>query len=581
MLSLIFLTSGLFLGWSLGSNDAANIFGTAVGSRMISFKKAAWIASIFVVIGAVFQGRGATETLSSLGSVDALAGAFTVSLCAAITVFLMTRSGLPVSTSQAVVGAIVGWSAFAGRTTDYGVLTKIVSTWVTGPLLGMVFAALLYLLLRRSLLRMQIHVIKLDYIIRIGLILAGAFGAYSLGANNIANVMGVFVASAPDVMLDFGLFTLDGVQILFLIGSIAISVGIFTYSHKVIETVGRGILALTSEAALVVVLAQALVLFLFSSSSFSGFLQGLGLPSLPLVPVSSTQVVIGAVLGIGLVKGVNEIKGKILGSIAIGWVATPLVAGIFTYLGLFFVQNVFGLVVVKETATIETAVVQTEAVNRGIQNFNLILPGLLVLAALAIALLLFLFFRQRELRLKTENELLVHQNQSYNSQKALSELEINTIQMENTMLSNKLELKRQELNNLLMNISEQRAFLENISNQINELIGQEDIPMRDARLKELSVLLKQKMSFTKELDEYYGQIEKIHKDFQIKLSNRFPDLTENEKRLATLVRLNFSTKEIATFLNISAKSVEIARYRLRKKLELKPGENLPQFLINL
>lgn len=310
MLFLVFLSSGLFLGWSLGSNDAANIFGTAVGSRMVSFKRAAWIASIFVVLGAVFQGRGASETLSSLGSVDALAGAFTVSLCAAITVFLMTRSGLPVSTSQAVVGAIVGWTAFTGNQADYGVLTKIVSTWVTGPLLGMLFAALLYLLLRRSLTRMQIHVIKLDSIIRIGLVVAGAFGAYSLGANNIANVMGVFVASAPNIELNFGLFVLDGVQILFLIGGIAISVGIFTYSQRVMETVGRGILALTPEAALVVVLAQALVLFLFSSSSLSDSLNMLGLPSLPLVPVSSTQVVVGAVLGIGLVKGVNEIKGK-------------------------------------------------------------------------------------------------------------------------------------------------------------------------------------------------------------------------------------------------------------------------------
>lgn len=581
MLFLIFLSSGLFLGWSLGSNDAANIFGTAVGSRMVSFKRAAWIASVFVVIGAVFQGRGATETLSNLGSVDALAGAFTVALCAAITVFLMTRSGLPVSTSQAVVGAIVGWSAFTGNQTDYVVLTKIVTTWITGPVLGMVFAALLFLLLRRSLRRMQIHVIKLDSIIRIGLITAGAFGAYSLGANNIANVMGVFVASAPNIELNFGLFVLDGVQILFLIGGIAISVGIFTYSHKVMQTVGRGILALTPEAALVVVLAQALVLFLFSSANFSSFLIWLGLPPLPLVPVSSTQVVVGAVLGIGLVKGVNEIKGKTLGGIAVGWIATPLVAGIFTYLGLFFVQNVFGLVVTAKTKAVQIEEVPIEPIVDSIYNINLIMPGLLILAFMIIILLVFLFFRQQKLRLKTENDLLVHQNEFFNSQKALNELEINAIQMENTMLSNKLELKRQELNTLLMNISEQRAFLENITNQIGELIGSPDIKMRDARLMELSVLLKQKMSFSKEIDEFYGQIEQVHKDFQIKLSVRFPDLTENEKRLATLLRLNFSTKEIATFMNISPKSVEIARYRLRKKLDLKAGENLTQFLINL
>lgn len=50
---LFFLTSGLFLGWSLGANDAANVFGTAVGSRMIRFTTAAVICSVFVVLGAV------------------------------------------------------------------------------------------------------------------------------------------------------------------------------------------------------------------------------------------------------------------------------------------------------------------------------------------------------------------------------------------------------------------------------------------------------------------------------------------------------------------------------------------------
>jgi len=93
----LYLTSGLFLGWSLGANDAANIFGTAVGSKMIRFRTAALVASIFVIIGATLQGGGTTQTLSQLGSVNALPGAFTVALAAAIVVFLMTKALLPVS----------------------------------------------------------------------------------------------------------------------------------------------------------------------------------------------------------------------------------------------------------------------------------------------------------------------------------------------------------------------------------------------------------------------------------------------------------------------------------------------------
>lgn len=581
MLFLVFLSSGLFLGWSLGANDAANIFGTAVGSKMVSFRRAAWIASIFVVLGAVFQGRGAADTLTDLGSVDALGGAFTVALCAALTVFIMTRASLPVSTSQAVVGAIIGWTAFTGRETDLSVLSKIITTWVSGPVLGMIFGGLLFILTRYILRKSKIHVIKLDSLLRIGLIVAGAFGAYSLGANNIANVMGVFVPSAPNIALNFGLFSLDGVQILFLIGGIAISVGIFTYSERVMITVGKGILALTPEAAFVVVLAQALVLFLFSSATLSNFLISIGLPSFPLVPVSSTQVVVGAVMGIGIIKGGREIKFKMLRGIALGWVLTPISAGILTYFTLFFVQNVFGLKVASSIAEVVEKVESTETVTNAIHHIDLITPTLSILGVVLIFFLVFLYFRQQKLRLKAENQLLQQQNQAYVSTKALNELEINTIQMQNTLLTNKLELKRQELNTILMNISEQRTFLENITNEINQLVGTPDIAKRDQKLKDLILLLKQRMSFTKEIDDFYQQIEKTHKNFQLNLVEKFPNLTDNEKRLATLIRLNFASKEISTLMNISPKSVEIARYRLRKKLQLMERENLTDFLKSL
>ena len=53
---LFFLSSGLFLGWSLGANDASNIFGTAVGTKMLRFGFAATIASVFIVLGSVISG---------------------------------------------------------------------------------------------------------------------------------------------------------------------------------------------------------------------------------------------------------------------------------------------------------------------------------------------------------------------------------------------------------------------------------------------------------------------------------------------------------------------------------------------
>lgn len=350
-MSLIFLSSGLFLGWSLGANDAANVFGTAVGTKMVRFKTAALITSLFLILGAVVSGAGTTETLSTLGAVNAMAGSFMVAASAAFTVFWMSKLKVPVSTSQAIVGGIIGWNFYAGSATDYQTLTEIVSTWILCPILAGVFAVILFMAFRMYFNKAKIHLIRIDLYTRLGLLLVGAFGAYSLGANNIANVMGVFVSVSPFKDLDIlGLFTLSGTQQLFFLGGLAIAVGVYTYSRKVMETVGASLFRLSPESALVVVLSHALVLFLFASQGLEQWLTSHGLPAIPLVPVSSTQAVIGAIIGIGILKGAKTINYGLLGEIAMGWVITPIVAGIITFISLFFLQNVFNLEVSREMA---------------------------------------------------------------------------------------------------------------------------------------------------------------------------------------------------------------------------------------
>ncbi len=350
-----YLISGLFLGWSLGANDAANVFGTAVGTRMIKFKTAAILASIFVILGAVISGAGASATLGKLGSVNAIAGAFTVALSAAITVGWMTKLGLPVSTTQAIVGAILGWTLFTGSLVDYGSLKTIISTWVICPVLAGVFSFILYNTIRPIFVKSHLHLLEQDYYTRMGLILVGIFGSYSLGANNIANVMGVFVPSNPfrDLKV-YNMFTLTGEQLLFLLGGIAISVGIFTYSYKVMKTVGNELFKLSPIAALIVVFSESLVLFVFASEKLASMLMSIGLPPIPLVPVSSSQAIVGGVLGIGLAKGGRGFNYKMLGKIAMGWVLTPLMAAISSFILLFFMQNVFQQVVYKPEKYIVT-----------------------------------------------------------------------------------------------------------------------------------------------------------------------------------------------------------------------------------
>ncbi|HHE51475.1 MAG TPA: hypothetical protein ENL30_00245 [Candidatus Acetothermia bacterium] len=97
------LIAGAFMGWGLGANDAANLFGPAVGSRALRFWTAASLASLFVVIGAVVMGSRGFATYGAIGT-QTLISAFTVMLAAGITVAVMTLLGLPISSTQATVG---------------------------------------------------------------------------------------------------------------------------------------------------------------------------------------------------------------------------------------------------------------------------------------------------------------------------------------------------------------------------------------------------------------------------------------------------------------------------------------------
>jgi inorganic phosphate transporter, PiT family len=339
---LFFLSSGIFLGWSLGANDASNVFGTAVGSRMLKFRTAAILCSIFIILGAVFSGAGATHTLGKLGAVNAVAGAFVVAFAAAMSVYLMTLARYPVSTSQAIVGAIIGWNLFSGSPTDSSALTKIVITWIACPVLSAIIAVLSYKVVTFYILKFKIHMFKLDELTRYALVLTGIFGSFALGANNIANVVGVFLPVAPfrDISL-FGTLQVSAAQQLFFIGSLAIAVGVITYSRRVMDTVGTGIFKLSPVMAFVAVWSHSVVLFLFASQGLEQLLMDAGLPTLPLVPVSSSQAIVGAVVGMGLLKGKHNIRWGTVAGIAGSWITTPLFACLISFVLLFIVQNVF------------------------------------------------------------------------------------------------------------------------------------------------------------------------------------------------------------------------------------------------
>jgi PiT family inorganic phosphate transporter len=307
MLSIL---GGVFLGWSLGANDVSNVFGSAVASRMIKFWTAAVLASLFVLLGALLEGQAGIETLKGLTQMS-LKPAVVSSVAAAITVTIMTILSLPVSTSQAMVGAILGIGLLNKQVNVSG-LGKVVVCWVGTPIGGLIVAVVIYKLLATLYNRLSVDLFEGDILIRSGLIVAGSYAAYALGANNVANVTAVFVGAG-----------LLSVFMATLVGGLSIALGILTYSKKVMETVGQKLVKLDPFSALVVVLAEAITVHFYTVVG---------------VPVSTSQAVIGAVLGVGLIKGIQTVNRRTLQNILIGWFLTPVIA-CFLSATLFFVVH--------------------------------------------------------------------------------------------------------------------------------------------------------------------------------------------------------------------------------------------------
>jgi PiT family inorganic phosphate transporter len=305
-----FLLPALLLGWALGSNDAANVFGPAVTTGTLRFWLAAGLAALLVIGGAVLQGQKGLATYGALTAPTPVSAAL-LSLAAALTVAGFTALGLPVSTTQTVAGALVGFglmrTGLAG--VDWNILLKLLVAWTLAPLGAGVLAYLLYRLSERALEPWLRGLTAYDRLIAFGFLFLTAYGAYSLGANNVANVTGAYVGS--------GLLT---PRLGALLGGLGIAVGMLIGSRRVVLTVGARLTQLTPFNGLIVLITEALVLHLYAIFG---------------VPVSASQAIVGGVIGVGLVKGMWTVNRALVVRIGISWFAAPLIgAGLAALLGL-------------------------------------------------------------------------------------------------------------------------------------------------------------------------------------------------------------------------------------------------------
>jgi len=300
------LLASIYMGWNLGANDTANCVGTAVGSGIISYKRAVLLVAVAVVAGAVLEGGKVMNTMGKgiiighLADADILIALITGGLF----VTFATLYSLPVSTTQAIVGSLVGVGVvnygFSADKINFAKVGDIALSWVISPFLAAILAFFLYFIILKIQKRVR-NIMLYNRVMYILVLVSVVYVSYSLGANNIGNVVGPIYNVFPHRLL------------LQVIGALGIALGVITFSKGVVTTIGKSITPLDVGGAFSAQMSGAIGMHFFAMIG---------------IPVSASQAVVGAVIGVGLVRGMHSVSMKKILEIIIGWVATPTVSAI-------------------------------------------------------------------------------------------------------------------------------------------------------------------------------------------------------------------------------------------------------------
>ena len=177
--------------------------------------------------------------------------------------------------------------------------------------------------------------------------------------------------------------------------------------------------------------------------------------------------------------------------------------------------------------------------------------------------------REQEIKLQVEREKRKHQ----------------LAEMRNEQLDTELKHKQSQLSDSTMNLMRKNDMLQQIDGEMAELsesMRRGDPKARLTRqIQEIRKSIQTNMNDDDNWEKFEENFNMVYDDFMKTLTARFPDLKTNDRKLCAYLRMGLSSKEMASLLNTPVRSIETARYRLRKKLNLDGGENLTEFIRNI
>ena len=140
--------------------------------------------------------------------------------------------------------------------------------------------------------------------------------------------------------------------------------------------------------------------------------------------------------------------------------------------------------------------------------------------------------------------------------------------------------KHQQLASATMHLVQKGEILVKIKQELDKV--QKTVPQENRRkVQQLIRMIDEDIRLDNNWEQFEVHFDQVHENFLKNLRERFTNLTPKDQKLCAYLRMNLSTKEIAPLMNISVRGVEIARYRLRKKLQLDTDINLVDFFMKI
>ncbi|GLG00270.1 sulfate permease CysP [Alicyclobacillus hesperidum subsp. aegles] len=300
----------LFFAANIGASGTAASMGAAYGAGAVRKK---WVALLLVAmaafLGAVIGGGSVVKTIGS-GIVPShvITVEITVIIlgAACLTLFGSNLFGVPLSTSEVTVGAVVGAGLAMGHV-YYAHLLFIIAVWLVMPFIAMCIAFMLGILVRHVEPRLLRNVKGMVPVLIAVLVLAGCYEAFSAGMNNVANAVGPMVASGI-LTVHAGLYW----------GALFVSLGALTLGSKVLDTNAKKITKLSLMQGIVVSFTSATLVLVASI---------LGLP------VPQTQATTMAIFGVGQSHVGSDIwRQGVVTRILKTWIVSPVTSLLVSYL---------------------------------------------------------------------------------------------------------------------------------------------------------------------------------------------------------------------------------------------------------